>query len=465
MEALLSANEDILIPPLSLTVGPGASYITNRRSATLFSSQVSCSPSGVQVAKWNIASSTEFCDPGSVILSFDVNNLDDAKALYPATSGAHCLFERYQCRIASTGVEDLEHYGRTVEGFTRLMPTEKKLNDSALGFGTEQQQFAAAGEPTTLATAAARRSILKSLWKAGDHVPKSIPANGSKKVFMKLPLSGIFSSQQKYLPLWALGSGGIEVSLSLAPANQAVITHPTPHATGVEGAAGSGSTNYSLSNLRIECDMISIDSALQEQYSRNMLEGGALTLHTKLWNTTQVYLPPANGGSFDVNVSKSLSRVATCFQTFSEELTADQQAKGTMYVNNFKMYPAAQEACESHMTVGSKRFPEFENKSITAHFWKLMSALGVAKSLPHSLSTDVDSYASNSFTVGTDLEACPLVMSSGINTTGGQELAFHARGFVGADPSVAADVLRRCWMLIHYEAIVEIRATGCHLLT
>ena len=101
MEALLSANEDILIPPLSLTVGKGASYIQNRRSATIFSSQVSCSPAGVQVAKWNIASSTEWCDPGSVIISFDVNNLDDAKTLYPATSGAHCLFERYQCRIAS----------------------------------------------------------------------------------------------------------------------------------------------------------------------------------------------------------------------------------------------------------------------------------------------------------------------------------------------------------------------------
>ena len=304
MEALLSANEDILIPPLSLTVGKGASYIQNRRSATIFSSQVSCSPAGVQVAKWNIASSTEWCDPGSVIISFDVNNLDAAKTLYPATSGAHCLFERYQCRIASTGVEDLEHYGRTVEGFSRLMPTEKKLNDAALGFGTEMQQYAAAGTQ-----AADRRTIEKTLWKAGDHVPKTIAPSGSKKVFMKLPLSGIFSANQKYLPLWALGSGGIEISLSLAPANQAVILTPTSHSTAVEGVADSGSTNYSLSNLRIECDMISIDSALQEQYSRNMLEGGALTLHTKLWNATQVYLPPANGGSFDVSVSKSLSRV------------------------------------------------------------------------------------------------------------------------------------------------------------
>jgi hypothetical protein len=460
MEALLSANTDILIPPLALTVGPGASYIQNRRSATIFSSQVSCSPSGVQVAKWNIASSTEFCDPGSICVSMDCNNLDTVNALYPATSGAHCLFERYQCRIASTSVEDQEHFGRLVETFTRLMPTEKKLNEGALGFGTVMQQY------TTDVVANNRRAIEKSLWKSGDHVPKAIPAGQSKKIFMKLPLSGVLGpSQTKYLPLWALGAGGIEVSLSLAPAASAVITRPTDPDTGVLGAAGSGSSNYSLTNLRIEADFVSIDSKLQEQYSQNMLEGGALSIHTKLWNTTQVYLPPANGGSFDVTISRSLARLATCFQSFAEELTADQQAQGTMYVNTMRAYPAMREAAESHMTVGSKRFPEFENKSITAHFWKLMSSLGVAKSLPHSLSTDVDSYAANSFVAGTDMEACPLVMSSGINTSGGAELAFHARGFVGADPAVAANVLRRCWMMLHYEAIIEIRATGCHLLT
>ena len=463
MEALLSANEDVLIPPLSLTISKGAQYLNGRRNATVFSSQVSCSPSGVQVAKWNISSASEWADPGSMIISFDVKNLDAVKSLYPSTPGAHCLFERYQCRIASTGVEDQEHFGRVTEAFTRLIPTEKKLNESALGFGTVQTMRTAA-IPQGIDNAAVE--VGTSLWSAGDHVAKSIGPGQTKKVFMKLPLSGIFgASSQKYLPLFALGAGGIEVSLSLAPATSAMIQTPTNPITGVVGNADSGSTNYQLSNLRIELDMISIDSSLQEQYNQNMLEGGALTLHTNLWNTTQVYLPPANAGSFDVSVNKSLSRVATCFQTFSEELTDDQQKRGEMYVNNFRCYPAMQEAAESFMTVGSKRYPEFENRGVTSHFWKLMSALGVAKSLPHSLSADVDSYGADSFVCATDMEVCPLVKASGINTTGGQEIAFHARGFVGPDPAQAPNVLRRCWMSLHYEAIIEIRSTGVHLLT
>ena len=171
----------------------------------------------------------------------------------------------------------------------------------------------------------------------------------------------------------------------------------------------------------------------------------------------------------------SHSLVATIFANFSEELSAEQQEVGTMYVNNFKS-PGDAQAMSSHVTVGSKRFPEFENESLVAHFWRLTNALGVAKSLPHTLSTDMDSYGSASFCLGTDLEACPLVAASGINTTGGQEIALHCRNFIGTTPAASGsaeaiaaaaqlNTLRRCWIMLHYEAIVEIRATGCHLLT
>ena len=125
MEALLSANEDVLIPPLSLGLKPGASYIIGRRQATIFSSVNQASPQGVQTVKFNIADALSWCDPNSVIISFDVVNDSGAAALHPATTGAHCLFERYQCRMSSAQIEDIEHYGRTCEAFTRLIPAEK----------------------------------------------------------------------------------------------------------------------------------------------------------------------------------------------------------------------------------------------------------------------------------------------------------------------------------------------------
>ena len=448
MESLLSANEDILIPPLSLNLKPGASYITGRRSATIFSSVNSAAPNGVQTIKFNIASAVEWCDPASAIISFDVVNDSTTAALHPATVGAHCLFERYQARISAAQIEDIEHYGRTCEAFTRLIPAEKRLNEAMLGFGTN------------MAMASNANVVTGSPFIGGAHVVKEIAhvAAGNtsrKKVYMKLPLSGIFTANQKYLPCWSMGAGGIEVLLSLCPAADAMVKT-------VGGTAKSQS--YHLEDIRLECDMISIDSALQEQYSRNLLEGGSLTLHTKLWDCTQVYLPPANAGAFTVSLSKALSRAATIFFNFSEELTTAQIEAGTMYANTFRAYAAADETLESHVTVGSKRFPEYAVRGLTAHFWKLVSALGVAKSLPHSVNVDVDSFKTNTFMMGTDLEACPMVASSGINTTGGQELALQVKNFKGATAN-DVDVLRRCWACIHYEAIVELRATGAHLLT
>ena len=442
MEALLSASEDILIPPLSLGLEKGASYITNRRQATFFSSVPSASYTGVQTVKFNIASMTEFADPESLIISFDVVN-DNAAPLSFATVGAHCLFDRYQCRISATEIENIDHYGRTCESFSRLIPTEKRLNDGALGFGTQTTLTAAAPVGTGAA------AVSPNLFTALDHKAKPIGGTARKRVYMKIPLSGVWSANQKYLPLWALGAGGVEILLSLArPADATIHTIATV----------PQSQAYHLEDIRCEVDLVSIDSELMERYSRNLQEGGSLMLHTKLWNVTQVFVQP-NAGDFEVTLSKALSRLATMFVTFAPELTDDERQAGEMYVNTFRMYPQAYETLESFVMVGSKRYPEFPVKGVTAHFWKLLSSLGVAKSLAHTVNTDVESYCRNSFVAGTDFEKCPLVASSGINTQGGSEIRASFKGFTDGVGSP-----RRAWVCLHSEAIVELRATGAHLL-
>jgi hypothetical protein len=388
----------------------------------------------VQIIRFNLASAVEWCDPSSVIVSFVVKN-DAANPLHPATVGAHCLFDRLQVRISSAQIEDIEHYGRLTEQFSRLLPAEKRLNNGVLGFGTLQ---------TTTA----------NMFLEGAHAVKEIPAGAvGKRVFMKLDLSGVFTANQKYLPLWAMGAGGVEVLLSLAPAAEAMVAN---------FGATVKSQAYHLEDIRMEADFITIDSSLQEQYSRNLLEGGSLTLHTNLWDCTQVYLPPANAGNFDVSLRKSLSRAATVFFSFSEEIPAADILTGTMYCNTFWSVAGAAENIESWVTVGSKKYPEYPVTGSTAHFWRLLNALGIAKSLPHTVNVDLDSYNTRSFTIGCDLEACPLGSSSGVNTTGGQEIALHVKKMTNA---AGTAVPRRCWAAIHYEAIVELRATGAHLLT
>ena len=453
MEALLSASEDVLIPPLNLGLEKGASYITNRRQATFFSSVPSASYTGVQTVKFNVASMTEFADPESLIISFDVVN-DAAQPLTFSTVGAHCLFDRYQCRISATEVENIDHYGRTCESFSRLIPTEKRMNEGALGFGTRLDMTAAAPALDGNAAAAAAHPVTPNLFQAKGHKARSIAGNQRKRVYMKLPLSGVWTANQKYIPLWALGAGGCEILLSLQRPELAAI-----HT--LDGAAQSQA--YHLEDIRCEVDLISIDSELMERYSRNLQEGGSLMIHTKLWNVTQVFVA-GNSGDFEVTLSKAMSRLATMFVNFSQELTQDEQRAGEMYTNTFKCYPQAYETLESFATIGSKRYPEFPVKGVTSHFWKLTQALGIAKSIAHSVNTDVDSYADDSFVLGIDFEKCPMVASSGVNTQGGSEIRLSLKNFTNGAADAARRAPARAWVCLHSEAIVELRATGAHLL-
>ena len=134
-----------------------------------------------------------------------------------------------------------------------------------------------------------------------------------------------------------------------------------------------------------------------------------------------------------------------------------------MYTNIFTMYPQAAETVESFLTLGARKFPDFPNKGASEHYWRLLTSLGVALSLPHSINIDRESYELNSFLLGVELEKTPQVAASGENTTGGQEIAVHVKGLNDLT-NVNAEV-RRAFVILHHEVILDIMAGGVMLKT
>lgn len=452
METLLNANEDILIEPLSLTLAPTAKYIVDRRNAQFFSSVNSASYRGVQTVKFNLTGDV-WADPESLLISFTVVN-DGTAPLQASTVGAHCLFDKYECRMSATQIEHIEYFGRTTECFTRLISEQKRLNEGMLGFGKTNSAIASKGV-TTDANPAAEYPVTGLPGEAGNHHAKSIAAGGRKRVHMRLPLSGIFSASQKYLPLFALGAGGCEILLSMAAPSEAVLSH--------DSAGAALSQDYHIEDLTLGIDLVTLASEVQNKYIEKLNEGAALMIHTKLWDIQQIYINPSATGNFDATMTKALSTLATGFVNFAPELDAAALQAGQRYANTFLMYPDAMETLQSSFSVGAKRFPEYATKGITAHFWRLVQALGVGKSLAHTVNAgDLDSYSTNSFVLGCDFEKCPLVSSTGMNVSGGQEIRLSVQGFKGAG---AADVPRRAWVCLHSENVVEITSTGVTLVT
>ena len=88
---------------------------------------------------------------------------------------------------------------------------------------------------------------------------------------MKFDLSGLFS-QAKWIPLFALGGQGLQIQLSLAPANQAMI---------ISHGGTTYSQGYTLSDIRLLADMCSLSGELQESFNAALLNGTSLKMPIK----------------------------------------------------------------------------------------------------------------------------------------------------------------------------------------
>jgi hypothetical protein len=103
-------------------------------------------------------------------------------------------------------------------------------------------------------------------------IAKADPANpgqNSKKVFHR-PLLGL-ASQHLLLPLWAMtGNGATFEWLLLATGADAVV--------GTDSALVSGSTDWSITSVKLHIDILHVDEALMQSYTSHLLKDSSLVV-------------------------------------------------------------------------------------------------------------------------------------------------------------------------------------------
>jgi len=232
------------------------------------------------------------------LLSFLITNNDTTNALWPATVGAHCLFDRLTVRLGSTLCEDIQEFGKLTQIMTTMSASPaKKMDMGQLGFGT------------------AAATVNGSYFLADQHDAQTIPASGSKRVHMKFDLSGLFS-QHRWIPLYALGGQGLQIQWTLAPAVQAMI---------ISNAGTTYSQNYTLSDIKLPAMMKSLSGELQESYTAALLNATSLKMPIKSWEVLTNYLPADSAGSFDIAMSKNYTRMASLFCCWNQLDPADNE--------------------------------------------------------------------------------------------------------------------------------------------
>ena len=112
MEATLaSANTDVLIGPLQLSLDQSASYIQNWREVTVHSAIPSVSYNGVNTLRLLLSDAVSWADPKSMYISFNIVNEDQTNPL-ELIGQPHVMFDRVRVRAGGAELEDIALFRR-----------------------------------------------------------------------------------------------------------------------------------------------------------------------------------------------------------------------------------------------------------------------------------------------------------------------------------------------------------------
>ena len=445
VESYANSVEDKLIDGLSFKLESGASYIHDRRS-------VSFHPSGSNI--YNSKTGTKFIrialtgkdwlDPGTFRVCMDVQNTDKVETISGTArdpylrplSGPWCLFRRIRLLAGSQVIEDIDQYSRVHQMMDILTAKDSRRNEVVEGFGY--------------------------LWD--EHTTDPIKllhtgiAPGDYQTVMFKPMCGLLN-QNKFLPLEYLQSLILELELIDNPAD-AVAGNLAPFTN------ANNSLLWELRNVQVKCDVISLDSSVNESYHEVLMKSKEIPIH---YNTLTSQYQTITENPF-INVSRAATRLKSIFVTLDKDATtalpatAGRKAWNSFYspasVNNrsttqFKHNSA--DEFELAVQIGSKTFPD--GNPIRSHaeaYYQLRKALGVQSSIVHSFDISPQEYRDDRFVMALDLEKSLGASFTGLNTRSGDLMTVK---FKYKDPS-AARIANRMHIVLHTDNILQIMLTG-----
>ena len=122
VEAIANGVEDLLVDGLSFKLPSSATYVTDRKSVTFYTSGSNeYSSVGVKLIKIAV-NGTDWMDPSTLRVAFDLVNTNTAAgALLRPLSGGWSFFRRLRILAQGSVVEDITEYNRCHEMFTTLI--------------------------------------------------------------------------------------------------------------------------------------------------------------------------------------------------------------------------------------------------------------------------------------------------------------------------------------------------------
>ena len=244
------------------------------------------------------------------------------------------------------------------------------------------------------------------------------------------------------MPLQFLGAGGLVLEFELGGAADWLST------------AVDASTDWHISDVRVQASVININSQLNEAYSAHVLSGKPLLIPYKSFTCTSSALPDSD--DFDVSIARNFTRLCTLFQTSSTTGTATAKEVNTYYS---PVTATTQDEIQSVLHIGSKRWSDFDRIGSAQHYYYLLQALGYANSMVSSANIGLNAYKSNSAIFAWGVEKVPQAIMSGYNTSGGQTLTTSWKN-MGTE---TANRPKKTVFVSHYDCVLGLSSTSAQV--
>ena len=411
LESHAQAVEDVLHESLSFKLRPSASYVIDRKFVTFWpqgSSEYKVT-GGAKVIKINI-NGTDWLDPSSLKLHFIVKNEDQSLALQPYVVGIHNWFRRLRVIIGGQVVEDIDNYNRVCQMFTTMMNKNKQLNDAI------------------------------ESWRGTHNLnsPIVLPAQESV-VCMGSLFAGIFN-QDKYLPVKYC-----PITIELELVNQYS-----------DSTRAGKSQLWSIEDVQLKCDMVTLDSQLDNSYAEHLLAGKSIPISYTSYTTSQQV---CSGDKTNVNISRSLTRLKSIFVTlYKAPANYETRNEVNLFWHRMAGNYLKSDEIKFELQLGSKKWPEYPLQSQSEAFYQLRKTMGILGSAYHSLDFDTTEYINDKFIIGFDLEKMLGASFTGYNSKSGDLLT------VKLDNTNMVSGQDMIYTTLHYDALLEINDTGCTVM-
>ena len=373
-------------------------------------------------------------------------------------------------RVLCQGVvlEDLGMYHRAHEVFSIFTSEGSRINDLSEGFCNTWEY-----RDPNLSDA----KTVTALEMGG------INPSESMTVSFKL-LSGLLR-QPKFIPLRYLP---ITIELTLVDDPHLPIVSGTTTNRTVNDVGGgldmgnftdrNTSRSWLIQNAMVKCDLITLDSGLNESYAKVLEEGKKLTIN---YNTFISQIQSIVGQTnIQVSLTRSLTRLKAVYVSLLKGYAAGSGGRERMVaakpwndffspmspdVDDGTLYYNQQGEFETQLAIGSKIFPEYPLRGHREAFYQLQKTLGMRSNAMHSFDVSGPDYHETKFVIGIDCEKIIEAGFTGLNTRSTGDLMvvrfkYAPEVISGTATNANYRIAEQMHIVMHADHILEIHDVG-----